>query len=148
VTSRRLRLPLLPRRPRPPPESDPESSLPLPLASLEEDGESLRRRLWRLRLRRGEPLESEAASEADGDGLRRRRDDDECRRPSLSRSRFGMSAMRGKLHRVVEAGKLYSGLICEVSYSYSLGWTVKSPSIQMAHGVKDTSGPNGPAKWN
>jgi len=104
VTSRRLRLPLLPRRPRPPPESDPESSLPLPLASLEEDGESLRRRLWRLRLRRGEPLESEAASEADGDGLRRRRDDDECRRPSLSRSRFGMSAMRGKLHRVVGSG--------------------------------------------
>ena len=94
VTSRRFRPPVLPRRP----ESDPESSLPLPLASLE-DGVSLRRwllRRWRLRLRRGEPLESEAASEPDWDGLRRRRDDDERRRPSLSRSRFGMSATRGK----------------------------------------------------
>jgi hypothetical protein len=91
VTSRRFRLPLFPRRRRPP-ESDPESSLPLPLASLEEDGESLRRRRRRrLRLRRGESLGSEDASESDGDGLRRRLDDDARRRLSLSR--FGMSAM-------------------------------------------------------
>jgi hypothetical protein len=59
---------LFPRRRRPL-ESDPKSSLPLLLVSLEDDGESLR-------LRRGESLGPEDASESDGVGLRRGLDDD------------------------------------------------------------------------
>lgn len=94
VTSPFFRLPLLLRTR--PPESDPESDAWESLASLDE-GVSLRRllRRFRLRLRRGEPLESEASSESDGDRLPRRRRR-RRRLLSLSRSFLGMSAMGGK----------------------------------------------------